>query len=68
MAKTQEMIAERMAIFVSEPMAICHFAMVGFKFKLLFPLLALPTLGVAQTEGLLQASWKGSYMELDKTK
>ena len=64
----QEVIDGPVAIFVSRPMAIFQFAMVGFKFKLLFPLLALPTLGVAQTEGLLQASWKGSYMELDKTK
>ena len=54
------MIDGPMAIFVSRPMAILQFAMVGFKFKLLFSLLALPTLGAAQTEGLLEDSWKGS--------
>ena len=57
MVKTQEPVA----IFVSQPMAILQFAMVRFKFKLLLLLLALPTLGVAQqTEGLLEASLKGS--------
>ena len=43
MVKTKEMIAGTMAILAK---------MVGFKFKWLFFFLALPTLAVAQTEGL----------------
>ena len=51
MVKTKEMIAGTMAILLSGPMAILA-KMVGFKFKWLFFFLALPTLAVAQTEGL----------------
>ena len=51
MVKTKEYIVGPMAIVIFGPMAILP-EMVGFKFKWLFFFLALPTLAVAQTEGL----------------
>ena len=45
-------LSQAMAIFLSQWMEILP-AMAGFKFKLLLFLFALPTFGLAQTEGLL---------------
>ena len=71
MVKPKEVIAGLMAILPFDPLAILllkslaillfdHLAilpaMVGLKFKLLLLILALPTLAVAQTEGLLESS------------